>query len=195
MALKITKKPAKTSKRTANAKARGPSSTKPEGALKAGRYDHVPIADLDVVLLQLNANGRADERDVVFNVFESESKRWRDGAAWLAFHKSDMPHHAGLSTWIGISKSVPLAVIDMIQAVLQAAGMEVERDVGRAVHLELNPFARLSPDGLEILVPAALVGDPSARRVIERGGVKTIARGYTVAPSKAAALNELFFGK
>ena len=54
-----------------------------------------------------------------------------------------MPHYAGLSTWIGIAKSVPLAVIDMIQAVLQAAGMEVERDMGRAIHLELNPFARL----------------------------------------------------
>jgi hypothetical protein len=195
VALKITKKPAKTSKRTATAKARRPTSTKTEGAPEAGRCDHVPIADLDVVLLQVKANGRVDERNVVFNVFESESERWRDGAAWLAFHKSDMPHHAGLSTWIGIAKSVPLAVIDMIQAVLQAAGMEVERDIGRATHLELNPFARLSADGLEILVPAALVGDPNARRVIYRGGVKAIARGYTVAPSKAAALNELFFGK
>jgi hypothetical protein len=156
--------------------------------------DHVPIADVDVVLLQVKDNGRVDVQDAVFNVFESESKRWRTGAAWLAFHKSDMPHHAGLSTWLGVSKSVPLAVIDLIHAVLQAAGMEVGREMGRAMHLGLNPFARLSDDGIEILVPAALVGDPNARRVIERGGVKVVARGYTVAPSKAAALNDLFFG-
>jgi hypothetical protein len=193
MAFKITKKPVKTTKRTAKAKPGKP--TKAEGPPEAGQYAHVPIADLYVVLLQVKANGRVDEQDVVFNVFESESKRWRDGAAWLAFHKSEMPHHAGRSTWIGLAKSMPLPVVDMIQAVLQAAGMEVERDMGRAMHLELNPFARLSADGLEVLVPAALVGDPNARRVIDRGGVKAIARGYTVAPSKAAGLNKLLFGR
>jgi hypothetical protein len=180
MASKITKKPAKTTKSAAKAKKR--VAPKAAAAPEPHQYDHVPIADLDVVLLQVKDNGRVDIRDVVFNVFESESKRWRDGAAWLAFHKSDMPHHAGLSTWIGLSKGVPLAVIDTIQVVLHEAGMEVAREMGRAMHLEMNPFARLSGDGLEILVPAALVGDPNARRVIERGGVKVIARGYTVAP-------------
>lgn len=185
-----TTKSAKTTNLTAKAKAAKPTRSTAE----VGGYEHVPITDLDVVLLEMNDNGTVNVQDVVFNVFESESKRWREGAAWLAFQRSDMPHHRGLSTWIGITKSVPLAVIDMIQRVLQAAGMEVERDTGRAVYLNLNPFARLSEDGLEILVPAALVGDPKARRVIDRGGVKVIARGYTVAPSKAAALNALFFG-
>jgi hypothetical protein len=36
-----------------------------------------------------------------------------------------------------------------------------------------------------------LVGDPKTRRVIDRGGVKTIARGYTLTSSKAAGLNNL----
>lgn len=195
MAIKITKKPAKSTKRTVKAQPKQLAPTRTKAPPDSERYAHVQIADLDVILLQFKPSGRVNEQDVVFNVFESESERWRDGAAWLAFHKSDMPHHAGRSTWLGIAKSVPLAVVDLIQAVLQAAGMEVERDIGRATHLALNPFARVSADGLEILVPAALVGDPNARRVIERGGVKAIARGYTAVPSKAAALNELFFGK
>lgn len=160
----------------------------------AARYEHVVITDLDVLLLQTDDSGVLDVEDVVFSVFESEAERRREGSTWLAFHRSGMPHYAGKSVWLGLSKSVPAAVVDLIQAVLRAADMDVERDMGRVVHLDLNPFARLSEDGLEILVPAALVGDPAARRGIERGGVKVIARGYTVAPSKATSLNELFFG-
>lgn len=192
-ALKRAKEPVKGTKRAAKSKVEKPTATIEESSV-AGRYDHVQIADLDVVLLQLKDIGRVNVQDVVFTVFESESKGRRDGAAWLAFHRSDMPHHTGLSTWIGLSKSVPAPVLDLIQKVLRAANGEVERDMGRALHLQMQPFARLSNDGLEILVPAALVGDPSARRVIDRGGVKVIARGYTAAPSRAAALNALFFG-
>lgn len=184
MAFKITKKSTK-------------RITKPKAEPKAdasgtGRYDHVPIADLDVVLLQMNDTGRVNVQDVVFNVFQSEAKRRRAGEAWLALYESDMAHHAGLSTWVGISKSVPLSVIDLIQQVLQTANA-VERDMGRPLHLKMTPFARLSDDGLEILVPAALVGDPNARRAIERGQTSPIARGYTLQPGKAEGLHKLFF--
>lgn len=195
MAIKITNKPAKHAKRTTKAASKRSVPTKAEVALNPEQYAHVPIGDIDVLLLQFNPNGRVNEQDVVFNVFESELERWQTGAAWLAFQKSDKRHHAGRSTWLGFAKSVPIAVVDLVETVLKEAGMEVERDMGRAVHLDLNPFARVSADGLEILVPASLVGDPKARRVIERGGVEAIARGYTVAPSKADALNDLFFGK
>lgn len=196
MAFKITKKPAKATKRTTTKRSTKPKATKAapraHDAAATGRYDHVPIMDLDVVLLQMKDSGRVNVQDVVFTVFESEAKRWRGGAAWLAFYQSDVAHHSGLSTWIGLSKSVPLPVIDLLQQVLQAANGEVEREMGRALHLQMNPFARLSDDGLELLVPAALVGDPNARRVIERGGIHTIARGYTIQPDKADGLRRLF---
>lgn len=158
---------------------------------KSRQYDHVTIPDLDVVLLQ-TASGRLALQDVVFNVFEAESERRREGTSWLAFHGSGMPHHMGKSEWIGLSKSVPLEVIDMIQAVLTSSSIGVEREMGRALHLDLNPFARLSDDGLEILVPAAVVGDPDDRRTIERAGVTVTARGYILGKSKAAAFGELF---
>ncbi len=189
MAFKITKKSTKRTTKPEKAKA----EPKADDASGTGRYDHVPIADLDVVLLQMNDTGRVNVQDALFNVFESEAKRRRAGEAWLAFYESDMAHHAGLSTWVGISKSVPLAVIDLIQQVLQTGNGAVERDMGRPLHLKMTPFARLSDDGLEILVPAALVGDPNARRVIERGGTSAIARGYTLQPDKAEGLRKLFF--
>ncbi len=191
MAIKFPRKQAKSTKRTARPKEAKPT---PPPDKKAARYDHVRIGDLDVVLLQTRDSGEIDPQDLVFDVFKSESKRRRRGETWLAFYRSEMPHHAGLSTWIGLSKSVPLPVLDLIQEVLIAANGNVSREMGRALHLNLNPFARLSDDGLEIMVPAALVGDPNARRVIERAGVKVIARGFTTEPSNAAALNELFFG-
>jgi hypothetical protein len=189
VAFKITKKRATRRKPTASRTANSVGAEQQDG-----RHAHVEIVDLDVLLLQMRDSGGVNVQDVVFNVFESEAARWHAGPAWIAFHKSGMPHHAGLSTWLGISKSVPLQVIEMIETVLRATGTDVERDTGRALHLELNPFARLSDDGLEILVPAALVGDSEERRTIERGGVRIVARGYIVAPRNSASLNNLFFG-
>lgn len=189
--LKRAKKPVKETKRVAKSKTEKTAAKVDESSV-AGRYDHVPIADDDVMLLQMKDIGRVNVQDVVFTIFDSESARRRDGTAWLAFYGPHMPHHTGLSTWIGLSKSVPLPVLDLIQQVLRAANGEVARDTGRALHLDMQPFARLSDDGLEILVPAALVGDPTTRRVIDRGGVNVIARGYSVAPSRKASLNALF---
>lgn len=128
MAFKITKKPVRTAKKQTAAKqpakaTKKPVKTAPKATKKpvktaskkaapiktadapdADRYAHVPIGDIDLVLLQVKPNGSVNEQDVVFNVFESELQRWRDGAAWLAFHNSNVPHHAGRSTWLGISR-------------------------------------------------------------------------------------------
>lgn len=159
------------------------------------RYPHIAIVDQDVVLLQVRDNGRVPLQDLVFALFEALASDRRGEVAWLAFHADGMPHHEGKSTWIGLSTSVPLGAVDTIQATLQKAGMEVERAMGRAVRLDLSPLARLSEDGRAILVPAALVGDPNQRRVIDRAGTSAVARGYTVAPSKAASLEALLLGR
>ncbi len=184
MAIKIPKQSARPVKRATAASKPAPAS-----------YAHVAIDDQDVVLLQLRDNGRVNIQDIAFAVFEAKAPGRRAGATWFAFHASGKPHHGGKSTWLGLSNSVPLEVLDMLQAVLQAAGMDVERDTGRALRLQLDPLARLSDDGLEILVPAALVGEPGQRRVIDRGGTPAIARGYTLAPSNAAALQDLLLGR
>lgn len=159
------------------------------------REPYVEIAEQDVILLQTtNVLGSNGLQDLVFRVFTAEGGRRRSGAQWLAFDGTGRPHYEGKTEWIGLSKSVPLSTIGMIQAAMESAGLSVEREMGRALRLDMNPFARLSDDGLEILVPAALVGDPNARRVIERGGTRPVARGYKLLPNKAQGLHQLFFG-
>ena len=156
---------------------------------------YVTIAEQDLILLQTTDQlGMPGLEDRIFQAFTMSERSRRAGTQWLAFGRSDMPHHMGKSSWIGLSRSIPLPIIDAIQTSIEAAGLEVERDMGRAFHLKMNPFARLSDDGLEILVPAALVGDPTKKRIVERGGSKPTARGYHLEPDRAASLQQLFFG-
>ncbi len=141
--------------------------------------DHLTIGEQDVLLLQGRPSGRApDFRDLVFGVFDSMRNQRASGAQWLAFGDTDRLHVSGKSWWIGLSRSVPLPVVDALQAMLDTNGFDTEREMGRARHLDLTPFARLSDDGLEILVPAALAGDPTRKRTVERGGLTLFARGY-----------------
>jgi len=121
--------------------------------------DHLTIEEQDVLVLQaLPGSATANFRDVVFGAFDSARDQRRPGTQWWCFGDTDRKHVGGKSLWIGLSQSVPLPVVDAIQAVLDAEGLEVEREIGPARHLDLTPFARLSDDGLEILVPAALAG-------------------------------------
>ena len=147
--------------------------------------EHLTIQEQDVLLLQGRPSGRAaDFRDLVFGVFDSMRDRRASGAQWLAFGDEDRPHVSGKSLWIGISRSVPPPVVDAIQAMLDANGLDTEREMGRARHLALTPFARLADDGLEILVPAALAGDPTRKRTVDRGGPALLARGYHLKPAR-----------
>lgn len=171
-----------------------PDVAKSAGASSIGSF--ITIDDQDVILLETNNHiGVSGLEDIVFRVFAAHASSRRSGTAWLAFGTTGRSHHSGKDSWIGLSRAVPLQVVERIQAHMMASGLQVEREMGRALHLNLNPFARLSDDGLEILVPAALVGDPSAKRIVPRGGTDPVARGYQIRPSRAAALNELFFGK
>lgn len=199
MVFKVTrskgKKMPSSAKRSGTKKATTPRRGARPQADAPSRTPYVEIAEQDVVLLQTtNLLGARGLQDIVFRVFAAETGRRRAGATWLAFYTTGMPHHAGKAEWIGLSQSVPLATVDLIQAAMRTAGLPVERELGRALHLDLNPFARLSEDGLEILVPAALAGDPAARRVIERDGTRPVARGYTLRSDKAEPLRQLVFG-
>lgn len=150
---------------------------------------HITIDEQDVILLETTARlDMSSLQDIVFGALWSARAQRRHGAQWLAFGDSDRLHVTGMSTWIGLSRSLPLAVVDAIQAAFEAEGLEVEREMGRALHLDLSPFARLSEDGLEILVPAALAGDPTRKRIVERGTTRPFARGYYVKPPRRSLL-------
>jgi hypothetical protein len=116
--------------------------------------------------------------DVVFQGFSSASELLKKGEDWMAFSASQLPHWAGKTMWIGFSENVSLELIDGLQAHLESAGVVIEREMGRALHNQMNPFARLSGDGLELLVPQPLVGTPGRRLV--RGGIEVRVRGYFV---------------
>lgn len=167
-------------------------SRKRDGA-QASRWDPITIPEQDVVVLKVAADvGRAESEDIVFRRFAG-AVRQPPTTAWLAFAISDQPHCAGQSPWIGLSRSTPQRVVDAIATEVERGDLDVSREICRVPSVPMLPFARLSSDGFEILVPAALT-DLATRRSISRGGVDVWARGYQMAPSKSAAIQSLFFG-
>ena len=153
----------------------------------ADRSSPLTIDDQEVVLLHLKETPRINIQDVVFLGFTFHLERRRRGTTWLAFHRTNMPRD---TTWIGFSLGTPPTVVDGIQGAFEATGMQVERSMGRALQLGMHPFARLSDDGLEILVSS---GDPIARRVVERSGAKPVARGFT-APQRRPTVRNVILG-
>lgn len=137
------------------------------------------IDEQDVVVLQVPPRfGVNDLQDVVFAAFAGAGTQRFTKSGWLAFNATGRRHVEGKSEWLGLSRSVPLPVLDAIQGCLEHMGLQVRREMGRAIRLDLNPFARLSADGLEILVPAALAGD--RRRSVPRGETTPVVRGYVI---------------
>ena len=161
----------------------------PPEPLIEGR-EHILIEEHDVLLLQTSAArvGLTTLEDLVFGTFWAAREARRAGIVWLAFKDSGRVHHQGKSDWIGLSRSVPTSVVDSIQASFEALGLEVEREMGRALHLGLSPFARLCDEDLEILVPAALAGDPRRKRKVDRGEITPFARGYELKPLRPSLL-------
>jgi hypothetical protein len=100
------------------------------------------------------------------------------GSEWLAFSATGCTHWSGKSLWLGFSQSVPLPLVDAFQGILERSGLEVEREMGFALRNELIPFARLTGDGLEILVPVALAGDTAKKRTVKRGSVEPTVRAF-----------------
>lgn len=141
----------------------------------------ITVRDRDVILLEATPRlAISDIQDLVFDGFSAAKSSRRKGTEWLALSRTEMPHHGGKSTWIALSTSIPLPVMDAIQRSFEKAGLQVEREMGRALRYKLQPFARLSDDGLEILVPAALASDPKIRRTVPRGRTAPTARGYVL---------------
>lgn len=88
---------------------------------------------------------------VVAMLFRTEAQRRRPDATWLAFVTDGQPHVNGLSVWLGLSKSVPAPVLDLIQQLLEGQGARVHREFARAHSHQLKPALCLSDDGFEVL--------------------------------------------
>ncbi len=161
----------------------------PPEPLIEGR-EHILLEEQDVLLLQMSAAnvGLTPLENLVFQAFWAARAKRRAGSVWLAFKDSERVHHRGRSDWIGLSRSVPTSVVDSLQASFEALGLEVEREMGRALRLGLTPFARLCDEDLEILVPAAIAGDPREHRKVNRGETTPIARGYYLKPLRSSPL-------
>ncbi|MBK7074603.1 MAG: hypothetical protein IPH44_20130 [Myxococcales bacterium] len=137
------------------------------------------IDEQDVVVLQMPSRLASTAiEDVVFAAFAGAGTQRFTKTGWLAFYATGMRHVEGKSEWLGLSRGLPLPVLDAIQDSLEQLGLAVRREMGRALQHNLTPFARLSPDGLEILVPAALAGD--RRRTVPRGDTTPVVRGYVL---------------
>ena len=142
--------------------------------------DVLTIGDIDALLLQVAPRlAESNIEDLVFERFWGAREARRAGTQWLAFAGSGLTHYMGLSTWIALSRSVPETVVGFVQDGLEKAGMKVLREMGRPLRYRMLPFGRLSDDGLELLVPATLVG-PDKQRVVPRGSVLPTARGYVL---------------
>ncbi len=139
----------------------------------------VSIKDQDLIILQASPQFALSAlEDAVFQGFSTGRNLHKKGQEWLAFSASDRSHWAGKTLWIGFSEDVALELIDGLQAYLGNEGGPVDREMGRAIHNELRPFARLADEGPELLVPQPLVGAPG--RKLSRGGVELSVRGYLI---------------
>lgn len=139
----------------------------------------VSIKDQDLIILQASPQFALSAlEDAVFQGFSTGRNLHKKGQEWLAFSASDRSHWAGKTLWIGFSEDVALELIDGLQAYLGNEGVPVDREMGRAIHNELRPFARLADEGPELLVPQPLVGGPG--RKLSRGGVELSVRGYLI---------------
>lgn len=137
------------------------------------------IRDRDLIILQATPHVSLSAlEDAVFQGFSTGRNLHKKGQEWLAFSASDRSQWAGKTLWIGFSENVALELVDGLQAYLENEGVPVDREMGMAFHNDLRPFARLSDEGPELLVPQALVGAPG--RKLSRGGVEMSVRGYLI---------------
>jgi len=78
----------------------------------------------------------------------------------VVFFAADRPHVGGLSTWFGLSKSVPAKKADAIQHALEAAGADVGREYTRPTQSNLSPILCWANGVLEVLdTPSQLLGE------------------------------------
>lgn len=137
------------------------------------------IPEQEILILQTTPNvSHSDLQDMVFQGLWALREKQSPAAEWLAFSATECTHWSGKSLWLGFSQSVPMPLVDAFQGILEKSGLEVEREMGFALRNELIAFARLSVDGLELLVPAALAGDPGTKRTVRRGSVEAVVRPY-----------------
>ncbi|MCC6999741.1 MAG: hypothetical protein IT370_34380 [Deltaproteobacteria bacterium] len=100
---------------------------------------------------------------VTLMLFESRAAERKGVRPWLAFLGTDVLHHKGLSTWLGVSDHIPLTVLDSFEFVLRELGATtIERELGRPRHHGMEPLARLSADGLERLIDGKPTRDDAA---------------------------------
>lgn len=77
--------------------------------------------------------------------------RARDRRDWVFFLATDQLHVEGLSTWFGMSRSVPLPEVGFLQQLLEAAGARVQREHANLAHHAFRPL--LAIDGQRLEVP------------------------------------------
>lgn len=70
---------------------------------------------------------------------------------WVFFLATDQLHVEGLSTWFGMSRTVPLAEVALLQKLLEAAGARVQREHANLAHHAFRPL--LAIDGQRLEVP------------------------------------------
>jgi hypothetical protein len=70
---------------------------------------------------------------------------------WVAYFGVSSFHYMGYTTWLGLSKGVPLAMYDQIQRVIEDAGLDVQREYARLGEHRLSPIMATTARGLELL--------------------------------------------
>ncbi len=111
------------------------------------------------------------------------SERWR---FFLGF---ECPHVEGLSTWLGISRNVPLKSVDLIQRLLEAAGQRVHREHAVVAAHHLEPFLVAAESGLETPTRGSIVLDDDDLAQFEVPRV--VRRPFVVNAARARANQEL----
>lgn len=136
----------------------------------------------DVMVFQLSETFGVSESDfdslrqaliVVAEAFRAHASLRSRGSVWLAFGALGRPHWQGLSTWLGLSTSVPPKVLDFVQGFLEQIGAKVYRVHARPERCDLHPALCLGDEGLEILQTTGvdLLDEVTAEELSESGDI------------------------
>ena len=106
-----------------------------------------------VLVLQMSESEPPIDRYVFVNGLVADvlgTHQPTDGASWRFYFAVERLHVEALGTWLGISRDVPPAVTDLIQAVLKGMGWQVQREYAQVAHHELVPIYHVTAEALEV---------------------------------------------
>ncbi|MGE3546376.1 MAG: hypothetical protein AB7L28_20795 [Kofleriaceae bacterium] len=106
--------------------------------------------------------------DIVGRALATTTTRPRGDKAWTFFLATDRVHPAQHHCWLGVGASVPVKIVDAVQAELVAHGSRVTREHAVIAHHALRPLLVLTAHSVEVPIGATSPDDATLGQLADR---------------------------